>query len=169
MDTSPPTRPPTSLRARALRAGAAILLIAAVPVAVAGLLGQDDDPSAPSTELDYAVRPLDIPAGQMTAIGVVALLRAAAAVAVLLHGSRGRGPDRRRWPAEPRRWQVVCPLVGVGVVLGYGYHVATAGVIGANIGYGLVVLFGGPVVVVLLVVAAARAWALRAEARRRIS
>ncbi|MDT3438961.1 MULTISPECIES: hypothetical protein [unclassified Pseudofrankia] len=125
-----------------------------------GLLGQDDYPGVPRSELDYAVRPLDIPAGRMTTIGVVALLLAAAAAALLLHGGR-------RGAADPRRWQVMCPLVGVGVILGFGYHVATAGVIGANIGFGLVIFFGVPLVAMLLVVAAAREWALRAEARRR--
>jgi hypothetical protein len=61
------------------------------------------------------------------------------------------------------------PLVGAGVVLGFGYHVATAGVIGANIGYGLVVFFGVPLMAVLILVAAFRAWALRAKATGRIS
>ncbi|WP_248832513.1 hypothetical protein [Frankia sp. Mgl5] len=122
-----------------------------------GLLGQDDYRGVPRSELDYAVRPLDIPAGWMTTIGVIALLLAAAAAALLLHGGRRGAADRRRW-------QVVCPLVGVGVILGFGYHVATAGVIGANIGFGLVVLFGVPLVVVLLVLAAARGWALHAGA-----
>ncbi|SQD94235.1 conserved membrane hypothetical protein [Parafrankia sp. Ea1.12] len=160
MPTSPPPRTPTSTLTRALHGGAAILLIAAVPVAVVGLLGQDDYRGVPRSELDCAVRPLDIPAGWMTTIGVIALLLAAAAAALLLHGGRRGATDRRRW-------QVVCPLVGVGVILGFGYHVATAGVIGANIGFGLVVFFGVPLVVVLLVLAAAREWALHAGAGRR--
>ncbi|WP_018504481.1 hypothetical protein [Parafrankia discariae] len=157
MPTSPATRTPTSTLTRALHGGTAVLLIAAVPVAVIGLLGQDDYQGVPRSELDYAVRPPDIPAGRMTAIGVVALLLAAVATAFLLREGRRGAVDRRRW-------QVVCPLVGVGVILGFGYHVATAGAIGANIGFGLVILFGGPLVVALLVVAVAREQALRAAA-----
>ncbi|ADP79347.1 hypothetical protein [Pseudofrankia inefficax] len=160
MLTSPPKRSPVSTPTRALHAGAALLLVAAAPVAVAGLLGQDDYQGVPRSELDYAVRPLDIPPGRMTALGIAALLLMAAITALLLH-------EARRGTADRRLWQVVCPLVGVGVVFGFGYHVATAGVIGANIGYGLVVFFGVPLVAALILVAAARAWALRAKATRR--
>lgn len=161
MLTSPPTWSPASTLTRALHGGAAVLLIVATPVAVAGLLGQDDYQGVPRSELDYAVRPLDIPPGRMTAVGIAALLLMAAVTALLLH-------EARRGTADRRRWQVVCPLVGVGVVFGFGYHVATAGVIGANIGYGLVVFLGAPLVAALVLVAAARAWALRANATRQI-
>ncbi|MEX5710636.1 hypothetical protein AB1484_20565 [Parafrankia sp. FMc6] len=162
MRTSPPTRKPTSTPARALHRGAAIVLIAAVPVGVAGLLGQDYEQGRPRSELSYEVRPPDIPAGWMTTVGIVALLLAVAAASLLLH--RGRSGD-----ADRHQWQVLWPLVGVGVILGLGYHIATAGVIGANIGFGLVLLFGVPLAVVLLLVAVARAWALRAEDRRHAS
>ncbi|MCK9903467.1 hypothetical protein CC117_26935 [Parafrankia colletiae] len=164
MPTSQPTWTPTSTHAgvRVLHGGAAILLIAAVPVAVAGLLGQDDEQGVPRSELDYAIRPLDIAPGWMTAIGVAALLLAAASAAFLARRGR-RAADRHRYRHQ---WQTICPLVGIGVILGLGYHIATAGVIGANIGFGLVVLFGPPLVVVLLVVAAIRRRALRVEARR---
>ncbi|MCK9900133.1 hypothetical protein CC117_12505 [Parafrankia colletiae] len=158
MRTSPPKRTPTSAPARALHRGAAAVLIAAVPVAVAGLLGQDYEQDSHQSELSYVVRPPDILAGWMTTIGIVALLLATAAASLLLH--RGRSGD-----ADRRQWQVLWPLVGVGVILGLGYHIATAGVIGANIGFGFVLLFGVPLAIVLLLVAVARAWALRAEDR----
>ena len=49
------------------------------------------------------------------------------------------------------RW--LAPLITAGLIgisCGYGWRVMTAGVIGANIGAGLVVLIGGPLVIVLL-------------------
>jgi hypothetical protein len=46
--------------------------------------------------------------------------------------------------------------MAAGFITGAGWRVMTAGVIGANIGAGLVVLFGSPLVAALLVWAAAR-------------
>ncbi|UWP80002.1 hypothetical protein [Dactylosporangium fulvum] len=56
----------------------------------------------------------------------------------------------RRQHLDPRWWRVLGPLLAAGVIVGYGWRVMTAGVIGANIGAGLVVLFAGPVVAALL-------------------
>lgn len=160
MPISPPPRTPVSPLAHALQGAAALLLVTAVPVAIVGLLGQDDDPTIPPAELDHAVQPLDISAGLMTTIGVGALVLVAATGAFLIHAGR-------RGATDPRRWQVLCPLVGIGLVLGFGYHIATAGVVGANIGYGLVVLFGGPLTVLLLMVAVAREWMIHRRPGRR--
>jgi uncharacterized membrane protein len=51
-------------------------------------------------------------------------------------------------------WAMLVPLAAAGFIAGAGWRVMTAGVIGANIGAGFVVFFGGPIVLVLLV------WAL---------
>ncbi|MEV0374746.1 hypothetical protein AB0I10_34030 [Streptomyces sp. NPDC050636] len=128
---------------------AAAVLAAAVPVAAWGLLGQYDDQGLPPSELDYIVTPPDIPAGLDTTMGVVALLLAGAAVVLLARASR-------RGTFEPRRWQVLGPLIVAGLMIGYGWRVVTAGVIGANIGGGLVIMFGGPVVAGLLLWAVGR-------------
>jgi hypothetical protein len=55
-----------------------------------------------------------------------------------------------------RWWAVLVPLIAAGFIAGAGWRVMTAGVAGANIGAGFVVLLGGPVVLVLL----ACAWPL---------
>ncbi len=57
---------------------------------------------------------------------------------------------RRRASADLRWLAVVLPLLAAAVLLGWGWRVLTAGVIGANIGAGLVVAFGGPLVVAAL-------------------
>ncbi|MDQ4068043.1 MAG: hypothetical protein M3203_00960 [Actinomycetota bacterium] len=62
------------------------------------------------------------------------------------------GRLRRGWLAT-----VVLPPAA-GVVVGFGARLVTAGGIGANIGGGMFLIIGVPVVVVLLVAAAANAW-----------
>jgi hypothetical protein len=57
---------------------------------------------------------------------------------------------------DARWWSVLVPLMAAGFIAGAGWRVMTAGVIGANIGAGLVVLFGSPLVAALLVWAVAR-------------
>lgn len=52
---------------------------------------------------------------------------------------------------DARWWSVLVPLMAAGFITGAGWRVMTAGVIGANIGAGLVVLFGSPLVAALLV------------------
>ncbi|QPP08326.1 hypothetical protein G4Z16_20165 [Streptomyces bathyalis] len=125
------------------------VLVAAVPVATWGLMGQDDAQGLPPSQLDHAYEPLAIPAGVQTALGIGALLLAAAALVLLVRAWR-RGTFDRRW------WQVLGPLMVAGLIVGAGWRVLTAGVVGANIGAGLVVLFGAPVVVALALWAAGR-------------
>jgi hypothetical protein len=73
-------------------------------------------------------------------------------VVLLVRASR-RGTFDRRW------WQVLVPLVVAGLIVGSGWRVVTAGGAPDNIGAGLVVLFGGPVVVALTLWAMGRgAW-----------
>jgi hypothetical protein len=55
---------------------------------------------------------------------------------------------------DARWWGVLVPLLAAGFIAGAGWRVMTARVIGANIGAGFVVLFGGPIFVLLV------AWAL---------
>jgi len=50
-----------------------------------------------------------------------------------------------------RWWQVIGPLVLAGVGAGVGWRILTAGVIGANIGAGFVVVFGAPTLIFVLV------------------
>ncbi|UQA95503.1 hypothetical protein [Streptomyces halobius] len=128
---------------------AAAVLAAAVPVATWGLVGQNDDRGLPSYRLDHAVAPLDIPAGPDIKIGVAALLLAGAAGVLLARASH-------RGTFAPRGWQVLGPLIMAGLMIGFGWRVLTAGVVGADIGAGLVIMFGGPVVAGLLLWAVGR-------------
>ncbi|MEV8544873.1 hypothetical protein [Streptomyces sp. NPDC051572] len=132
---------------RATHLSAAATLVAAVPVAVWGLLGRQDVEGFSASELDYAYRPLDISDGAAAVVGVVALLLAGVGGALLVRASR-RGELERRW------WEVLAPLMPAGVIVGVGWRVLTAGVLGVNVGAGLTMLFGGPVVAGLLL------WAL---------
>lgn len=54
-------------------------------------------------------------------------------------------------------WRVFACLTGVGLALGRAYRIFTAGSGGANIGAGLLALFGGPAALVVVVVAVTEA------------
>lgn len=122
---------------RALAAAAASLPAAAL--AGAWLVGDLSSPGAVS-DLDYALRPLAVPRGVGVAAGVAGVVVLVLAVAVV-----------RRVPGA---WPVLACLATAGLLLGGAYRVVTAGVIGANIGAGLAVLLGGPLLLVLLLAAA---------------
>ena len=126
---------------------AAGALVAAVPVAAWGLMGQQNAAGLPASQLDYAFKPLAVADGLDTVLGVIALLLAGIGGALLVRASWRGGLDVR-W------WGVLAPLVMAGLLVGVGWRVITAGVIGANIGAGFVILIGGPLVAGLL------AWAL---------
>jgi hypothetical protein len=49
-----------------------------------------------------------------------------------------------------RWWSALGPLVASAALIGFGWRAVTAQVIGANIGAGCVILFGGPLVLALL-------------------
>lgn len=134
------------MRNRGAQLSAAVL-VAAVPVAAWGLMGQQNADELPSADLDYAFQPLNIPDGTAALIGAIALALAGVGAAMLVRASR-RGSLDRRW------WGVLAPLTVAGVIVGVGWRVLTAGVVGANIGAGLVIIFGGPVVAGLVL------WAL---------
>jgi hypothetical protein len=124
----------------------ALILVLAVPVAAWWLVG--DQSTVPlSMRPDYAFRPWRIGPVAVRAAGIGSLAAGGAAAAVLIGVTLRRRLDVR-W------WAVLVPLLAAGFIAGAGWRVMTAGVIGANIGAGLVVLVGGPVVLGLLI------WAL---------
>ncbi|WP_051905913.1 MULTISPECIES: hypothetical protein [Streptomyces] len=122
-------------------AGAA--LVGGVPVAAWGLMGQQNHDGLPASELDYAFQPWDIGDGVAAVAGGLALVLAAAGAAVLVRSSL-RGAMDRRW------WGVLGPLVVLGLMAGVGWRILTAGGIGANIGAGLLIIFGTPIAAGLL-------------------
>ncbi|MFF9285797.1 hypothetical protein [Streptomyces griseosporeus] len=133
-----------------LTAVSAVLLVVGAPVAVWGLMGQQNAQGLPASELDYAFQPPGISDGTAAALGGVALVLAVAGAALLVLASL-RGAFDHRW------WGVLAPLTAAGVLAGVGWRVLTAGVIGANIGAGLALLVGAPFVGGLLLWALARA------------
>jgi hypothetical protein len=100
--------------------------------------------------LDYMVEPLPISSAAMTSLGLVSLALFVAVTAFLSSS----------WPSGPQRMRLsqwILLPTAVGVILGAGYRVVTAGVIGANIGGGMVIMFGLPVCIALVTVAVRRA------------
>lgn len=102
---------------------------------------------------DYVVHPPRIPLAVTWIAGIVAVVVAVAYVAVFAWAARRSASSRQLLP-------VIGILAGAGVYAGLTGRVLTDGVIGANIGVGLLILFGGPAVLALLVFAAIRSLAL---------
>ncbi len=80
--------------------------------------------------------------GAARILGIVSLVLAFAAAAWLSWASVHSGFDLQ-W------WSVIGPMLALGILLGLGWRVFTAGVIGANIGAGLYAFFIGPIIVAL--------------------
>ena len=100
--------------------------------------------------VDHMFRAPDLPAAVQLVIGLAAVgLAVTGAVVVVAGLHRGLVNTREVFAAAP--------LVAAGVFVGLAARVMTAGVIGANIGGGLVLLFG-PFVVVGLVALSVFVW-----------
>jgi hypothetical protein len=123
---------------------AAIALILATPVATWSLTG---DLSEPISDPDYLIRPLVLPRAVEIVLLVISGAVVVGATAYLVYQRRTRRMDRKWVPP-------IVLLVVAGVVVGSGWRVLTAGVGGANIGGGMVILFGGPFVLALVIAAA---------------
>jgi hypothetical protein len=89
---------------------------------------------------DYVLRPLQLGERIELGLGLGASVVAGVSLVVLAVAT-GRRSIERRW------WAVLVPVLVVGALCGLAYRVMTAAVSGANIGAGMVVLFG-PVLVV---------------------
>ncbi|MEU4564463.1 hypothetical protein AB0F72_39295 [Actinoplanes sp. NPDC023936] len=135
-----------------------------VPVVTSWLAGDQTNPQAKQLEsegvpLDYVIRPLGLSPGQQAAIGVVAALLAAAALAVVIRAIVRRQVDVL-W------WMVLLPLTCAGVILGLTWSTLTAGTIGANIGAGLATIFFLPFAACMLILAALAGVAIRKRRQR---
>lgn len=112
-----------------------ILALCAVPVAW-WLVGDLSSNVESGTPLDRLAGPWEIPSG----VGIAALVLAAGCVGAL--GWCLRAGLDRRWCA------VIAVFVLIGTGVGFALRVVTAGVIGANIGAGLLAFVGGPLAVI---------------------
>lgn len=124
---------------------AGVVLVLATPVAVWWMVGDLTTTEVPDP--DYLIAPVPMPATVERLLGVSAVLLVLATAVALLGATRAD-----RVPA--RWWGVLAPLLAAGALSGVGWRVVTAGVVGANIGGGAVLL-GGPVIVLALVGVAA--------------
>jgi hypothetical protein len=134
---------------------AGVVLVVAMPVASWWLVG---DLSTETADPDYFLRPVDLgdTAQHVVGVGAVVLV-AASAVALVVAGWRGRLD--RRW------WSVLVELVLAGGLCGAGWRVLTAGVIGANIGAGFVMVVVAPIVAALVSLAVLEWLSLRTQRR----
>ncbi|MQA78195.1 MAG: hypothetical protein GEV10_06915 [Streptosporangiales bacterium] len=109
---------------------------------------------------DYATAPPSPLSPGLLLPGVLALAALAAAVVVWVRAAASRR-------LRPAWWVVQALASGAGLVTGFCLAVIFVDTVDANIGAGLAVLFGGPLVVVLLAGAAAVSLVLaRARGRR---
>lgn len=139
---------------RAFRVAAVAALVPAAAVAGWALLGDLSSEGFPVSALDYAHRAPELDPWQSVLIGVgVGALGVWAVVVGLRH--------------QLRR-EALVPSVLVGLLLAGVGRVATAGVIGANIGYGLALALLVPAAVILLGLAVMLAWRPRRPRRRRV-
>ena len=131
---------------------AATVLVLAVPFAVAFLIG--DLSTTDVADPDYVIRPPDVPDAVGWAFGVTSLVLVVASTAWLVQAWR-------REPPQPGFLSVLVPLLLLGVIVGAVWRVFTAAVIGANIGAGILMLFGWPIVVALVAFTGISAWVRR--------
>jgi hypothetical protein len=123
---------------------AAVCLVVVAPVIPWWIIGDQSIPGRNHDDLNYMIEPsILLPPWVEHTLGLTSAMVALASVRVLTHAVRQQRLD-------PRWCVVLAPFVLAGLMLGAGWRVVTAGVLGANIGGGLLVMFGGPVVLVLM-------------------
>jgi hypothetical protein len=122
---------------------AAALAVLAAPVAAWWLIGDQSESRVAPRNRDYVARAPHVPSWIVATAGAVALLVLVAAAAVLLQAVRHR--------RIARGWIGVVGLLSfAGVLVALFGRIATAGVDGANIGAGLAMIVGGPVLIVVV-------------------
>lgn len=132
MGARPPVGHPSGMR-RTIALAAVAVIVVLSPVTVWWIVG--DRSETWIEDPDHAFRPLPLSAAQEAAAGwgsLAASLAAAGVVVVAL----------RRHDLEARVVRAAVPLLLAGGFCGGGWRVMTAGVIGANIGAGLVFMAG---------------------------
>jgi len=136
---------------------AAVGMVMAVPVVSWWLVG--DQSSVPAgAHPDFTFQGFEVGPSVERAAGIGSTVLAVVTMVVLAWAMYRRQIDWR-W------WGVLVLVMAAGFIVGSGWRVMTAGGIGANIGAGLVVFFGGPIVVALLI--CARAYSIHLIRSRR--
>jgi len=120
------------------------LVVLAAPVTTYWLVGDLSSPGLSPTNADYVTRPPDWSAAAVREAGVGALVVGIVTLALL-----GLAVWKRllRW-----EWLTVVGMSAASLsILAVGYRIATAAVIGANMGIGFFMMFGLPVCVGLVI------------------
>ncbi|GAA2915929.1 hypothetical protein Acy02nite_91910 [Actinoplanes cyaneus] len=127
-----------------------IALVVAAPVAAWWLIGDMTDPNLlrEGIPLDYGYEAVSLGAAADRAVGIVACLVAVASTILLVGATLTR---RLRWGW----WFVLIPLAATGSLAALTGRALTAGVIGGNIGGGLLAMAAIPIGVTLVITAAA--------------
>ncbi len=120
-----------------------ITLLLATPVAIWWMVGDLSTIDPSQVEPDYVIRPLGVSAEAERMIGISASL-------LVLVAAGGLATVTIRASVNPRWWFVVLPLLVAGAFCGLALRIGTAAVIGANIGWGLVVVAGPPFICAML-------------------
>jgi hypothetical protein len=115
--------------------------VLASPVITYALMGDQSSTKDPNP--DYFLRPPTISPSTVTTLALIATVLALVGLGVLVP-RWNEGSLHAAWK------RVVVCLVICGILVGAFYRVATAAVIGANIGAGVMVLFAGPALLALL-------------------
>ncbi len=133
---------------------AAFAWVLATPLAAWWLIGDQSEGGIAPRNRDYVAHAPKLPSWLVPTAGALALLTFLICGAALAHAVLHRRVDRR-WLG------VLAPLALGGVLVAYTGRVATAGVHGANIGFGLCVILGGPILAVLVASAIVLSVAIR--------
>jgi len=122
-----------------------VVLVLAVTVAAWYLAGFWHDLRGNNfVDPDYFIRPpFPVSEAAERITGISAVLVTVAAGSWLTWASVQHSFDLR-W------WSVLGPLVASAALIGFAWRIFTTQVIGANIGAGCIILFGGPLLLVLL-------------------
>ena len=120
---------------------AGLMPVVAAPIITYALMGDQSSTNDPNP--NYFIKPLAVSPSTVTTVASIATAMAMLGLAVLI-------PRWKTGTVHPAWKRVVVCLVLCGILLGGFYRVATAAVLGANIGAGVMVLFAGPAFLALL-------------------
>lgn len=118
-----------------------VILVLAATIATWYLVG-DQSTTSPD-DADYVIRPIRVSRRLERVVGLGGVLLTVVAATALIWASVRHTFDLRWWLA-------IGPATAAGALLGLAWRVLTAGVIGANIGAGCMLMFGAPLVALLL-------------------
>ena len=141
------TGPVTERRQWPMAVAAAGLTVT-TPIAVWWLIG-DQTEIPPEMDPDYVVRPVDLDPVVEQAVGTGFTLAVGVTLGLVTWATLRRR-DLRPW------WSVLLPVLVAGYLAGAAWRAVTTGVIGANIGAGLMVGLGAPAAGALLLWAVVR-------------